>query len=382
MSETFPIQSGLTRLLRNYTHLLKGRSIGIITNQTGVDEQLRDNVSLLAEHSQIKALFSPEHGLTGTAQAGVRISSDQKQLIPVYSLYGQTKQPTEDMLEGLDLLVFDIQDVGARFYTYTWTMYRAMKSAEECGLDFMVLDRPNPIGSRVAGNVSETNFLSFVGQHPIPMQHGMTIGELAQLFNSECNLDIDLKVISMHTNETRNFFFEQADWLWVPPSPNIPNRRTTQLYVGTCLIEGTNLSEGRGTTKPFEWIGAPWLDGQWLATAFNKLDLLGMKARPIQFEPIFSKYKGKVCNGIQLHLTNINLEGKCCSISATLHLLNLVKHQYPDEFQFHDTFFDRLVGSDKLRNTIEEGISVDDLIEDWRQQSLGFQQHCRSYLIY
>ena len=142
------------------------------------------------------------------------------------------------------------------------------------------------------------------------------------------------------------------------------------------------MSEGRGTTKPFEWIGAPWLDGQWLATAFNKLDLLGMKARPIQFEPIFSKYKGKVCNGIQLHLTNTNLEGKYCAISATLHLLNLVKHQYPDEFQFHDTFFDRLVGSDKLRNTIEEGISVDDLIEDWRQQSLGFQQHCRSYLIY
>ena len=376
------VQFGLTHLLSEYTHLLSGRSVGLITNQTGVDENLRSNVPLLAEHCQVNALFSPEHGLSGMAQAGIKVSSDDKQLIPIHSLYGETKQPTPDMLDELDLLIFDIQDVGARFYTYTWTMYRAMKSAEESGLDFMVLDRPNPIGSRIVGNVSESVFLSFVGQHPIPIQHGMTIGELAQLFRSECKLDIDLQVIPMRPNQNRELFFEQTDWLWIPPSPNIPNRRTAQLYVGTCLIEGTNLSEGRGTTKPFEWIGAPWLDGQWFADAFNELALFGIKARPIQFEPTFSKYKGELCYGVQLHLTETNSLDQACPISATLYLMHLIKHRYPDQFRFHTTFFDRLAGSDKLRHTIQNGSSITILLEDWRQQSLEFWQRCQPYLIY
>jgi uncharacterized protein YbbC (DUF1343 family) len=284
------------------------------------------------------------------------------------------------MLEGLDLLIFDIQDVGARFYTYTWTMYRSMQAASDQGLSFMVLDRPNPIGGeRVAGNVSELDFLSFVGQHPIPICHGMTVGELAQLFKAECQLDLDLQVIPMSTHWKRKHLFEKTGWSWVPPSPNMPRPQTAQLYIGTCLIEGTNLSEGRGTTMPFEWIGAPWLDSHWLSQSFNDLRLAGIKARSIQFEPTFSKYQTECCHGIQMHLID---SSRACPIEATLHLINLVHKRYPDQFQFQEAFFDKLVGTDRLRLAILSQQSVEDLIQDWKQQSLAFRQRRQPYLIY
>ena len=366
--------------MTEYRHLLAGRSVGLITNQTGVDENLQSNVPLLAVYCQLKALFGPEHGLSGTAQAGAKVGSGVDQPLPVYSLYGQTHQPTTEMLEGLDLLIFDIQDVGARFYTYTWPMYRSMQAASDQGLSFMVLDRPNPIGGeRVAGNVSELDFLSFVGQHPIPICHGMTVGELAQLFKTECQLDLDLQVIPISTHWKRKHLFEQTGWSWIPPSPNIPRPQTAQLYIGTCLNEGTNQSEGRGTTMPFEWIGAPWLDSHWLSQALNSLGLAGIKARSIQFEPTFSKYPSECCHGIQMHLTD---SSRACPIEATLHLINLVHKRYPDQFQFQETFFDKLVGTDNLRITILSHQSVEDLIQDWKQQSLAFRQRRQPYLIY
>ncbi|MBI1927417.1 DUF1343 domain-containing protein [Candidatus Poribacteria bacterium] len=355
MKETQRVEVGLSVLLREQLHLIEGRSVGLITNHTGVDEQLRSNIALLAVQPQCRlaALFSPEHGLWGGDPAGIKIPSamDAQRQIPIHSLYGDTRQPTEEMLTGIEVLVYDIQDIGTRFYTFISTLLLAMGAATESDVDFVVLERPNPItGTLIEGNLLDAEFRSFVGQHPLPIRHGMTVGELAQLFKAELDLSLRLSVVPMR-GWSRSMWYDQTGLPWVPPSPNMPTLETATLYPGTCLIEGTNLSEGRGTTKPFEWIGSPWMDSDKWAETLNDLDLPGVRFRPVHFKPAFSKYANEQCHGVQIHVME---RDTAKPTEIVLHLISTALRDYPEQFEFRQSsgryFFDLLAGTDSLRD--------------------------------
>jgi len=280
--------------------------VGLITNSTGVNEDLGYNISLFCEHPDIhlKAIFAPEHGLWAAVQDAVAVSSFDYDgvRIPVYSLYGETRKPTREMLEDIDVLIFDIQDVGARFYTFISTMAMAIESCAEYDVSFVVLDRPNPVGGlTMAGNILESEFRSFVGYLPVPIRHGMTAGELARFFVHQFQLSVRLDVVEM-TGWRRDMWFDDTGLQWIMPSPNMPTLDTATMYPGTCLFEGTNISEGRGTTRPFELIGAPWIDASCLADKLNSLSLAGVKFRPAGFIPTFAKYRDQNCGGVQVHV--------------------------------------------------------------------------------
>jgi uncharacterized protein YbbC (DUF1343 family) len=381
------IDIGLTVLFREKPYLIERKSIGLITNQTGVDENLRSNLSLFAECSttRLTALFSPEHGIWGNHHDMLKIPSatDERHLIPIHSLYGETLQPTQEMLSGIDALVYDLQNVGARFYTFITTMLLAMQAACERGVEFIVLDRPNPIGGdRVEGTVLQHNFKSFVGAHPIPIRHGMTIGELALLFKAELGLDLQLEVVPM-CGWTRSMWYDQTGLPWVPPSPNMPTIETATLYPGTCLIEGTNLSEGRGTTKPFEWIGAPWIDSERWAETLNNLDLPGTHFRPIHFTPTFSKYADQPCHGVQVYATD---RDRFRPVEVALHLIATAQCDYPNRFEFRQNsgryFFDLLAGTDELRLRLMERESPTEIVQSWEEEMEKFTERCRPHLLY
>ena len=379
---------GLSVLFRERLDLIEGRSIGLITNQTGVDPQFQSNLTLFAEGPkvQLAALFSPEHGISGSAQAGIQIASaiGKGRQIPIHSLYGETRQPTPEMLAGIDVLAYDIQDVGSRFYTYISTLLRSMRTAAANKVDFIVLDRPNPIrGDRVEGNLLQSAFRSFVGETTIPIRHGMTVGELAQF----CKADLDfsssqLEVVPMH-GWRRAMWYDQTGLPWVPPSPNMPTVETATLYPGTCLIEGTNLSEGRGTTKPFEWVGAPWIDSERWEDMLNNLDLPGTHFRPIHFTPTFSKYADQACHGVQVHITD---RDQFKSVEVALHLIATARRDYPDHFEFLENggryFFDLLAGTDTLRLRLMEDESAAEIVQSWEAEVEQFTERCRPYLLY
>ena len=380
---------GLSVLFREGMGCVEGQSIGLITNQTGIDPQFRSNLTLFAEHPkvQLSALFSPEHGISGGAQAGIQIGSaiGKGGQIPVHSLYGKTRQPTPEMLAGIDVLVYDIQDVGSRFYTYISTLLRAMSAAAANSVDFIVLDRPNPIrGDRVEGNLLQPAFRSFVGETTIPIRHGMTVGELALLCKAKFDFAFSsrLQVVSMH-GWRRKVWYDQTGLPWVPPSPNMPTVETATLYPGTCLIEGTNLSEGRGTTKPFEWIGAPWINPDRWGDTLNNLDLPGVHFRPIQFTPTFSKYAGQECHGVQVHLTD---RDQFKPVDVGLHLIATTQQDYPDQFEFLENkgryFFDLLAGTDELRLRLMKHESPTEIVQSWEAEVAKFTERCRPYLLY
>ena len=381
------IDSGLTVLFREKPYLIEEKNIGLITNQTGVDEDLRSNVSLCAEFpkTRLMALFSPEHGLWGNHQDMLKIpsSTEEQHLIPIHSLYGETLQPTQEMLEGIDTLVYDIQNVGVRYYTFITTMLLSMQVACEHGVEFIVLDRPNPIGGdRFEGTVLEHDFKSFVGAHAIPIRHGMTIAELALLFKAELGLDLQLEVVSM-CGWKRSMWYDQTGLPWVPSSPSMPTLDTAILYPGTCLIEGTNLSEGRGTTKPFEWIGAPWIDSDKWAEALNCLELPGVRFRPVHFVPSLSKYVDEVCHGVSVHVLNREL---AMPLEIVLYLLATVAEAYPDHFKFLETdgthFIDQLAGTDSLRLALIERRSPAEILQGWRSDLDEFARRREPFLIY
>ena len=381
------IDTGLTVLFRDKPHLIEERNIGLITNQTGVDANLRSNVNLFAEcpKTHLKALFSPEHGLWGNHQDMLKVPSatEEQHLIPIHSLYGETLQPTRQMLEGIDTLVYDIQNVGVRYYTFITTMLLSMQAAREHGVKFTVLDRPNPIGGdRLEGTVLEHDFKSFVGAHPIPTRHGMTIGELALLFNVELELDLQLEVVPMR-GWKRSMWYDQTGHPWVPSSPSMPALDTAILYPGTCLIEGTNLSEGRGTTKPFEWIGAPWIDADMWSETLNCMELPGVRFRPVHFVPSLSKYVDEVCHGVSVHVMDRELAGP---LEIVLYLLATVKEAYPSHFEFLENdgthFIDQLAGTDSLRLALIERRSPADILQDWRSDLDEFARRREPYLIY
>ena len=379
---------GLSVLFREQLAVVEGRSIGLITNQTGIDRQFQSNLTLFAEHPKVglAAIFSPEHGISGSAQAGIQIASaiGKGRQIPIHSLYGKNRQPTPEILTGIDLLVYDIQDVGSRFYTYSSTLLRSMRAAAANNVDFMVLDRPNPIrGDRVEGNLLRPAFQSFVGETVIPIRHGMTVGELAQFCAAELNFaSSQLDVVPMR-GWRRGMWYDETGLPWVPPSPNMPTVETATLYPGTCLIEGTNLSEGRGTTKPFEWIAAPWIDSERWADTLNSLELPGTRFRPIHFTPTFSKYADQECHGIQIHVTD---RDQLKPVDVALHLIATVWQAYPDQFEFLKNrgryFFDLLAGTDELRLRLTKQESPKEIIQSWEAEIAEFTKQCRPYLLY
>lgn len=364
-----------------------GKSIGLVTNMTGVNQKLTPTIELFVDHPDIKltALYGPEHGIRGDAKEGEGIQSsiDPYTNLPVYSLYGDSRKPTKEMLESVDVIVFDLQDIGSRYFTYIYTMAYVMEACGEQGKQFVVLDRPNPIsGERIEGNLVEEDVRSFVGLLPIPNRHGMTVGELAQLFKYKFGYKCDLTVVPME-GWKRAMYFDNTPVLWVPPSPNTTNIDMNVLYPGTCLIEGTNLSEGRGTTRPFEWIGAPYVDGQRLAKVFNERKVEGVIARPVSFKPTYQKHMNVVCGGIQLHIVDRSILN---SWETGLILIETIADLYPNEFSFIENeqkkyFFDLLAGTKSLRQRIWNR-TTKEYIENSLALIEGFEKEKKIYDIY
>ena len=284
------------------------------------------------EKVNLVALFAPEHGIRGDKQAGVYESSytDKKTGLTVYSLYGSTMKPTATMMNKIDIMCIDLQDAGARFYTYIYTMAYAMEACKTYNKEFVVFDRPNPAGGTIyEGNILDLEYRSFVGYYPIVQRHGMTIGELAKLFNEEYGIGCDLHIIEM-TGWKREMYFDETNLPWVIPSPNFPSQNTALVYPGTCIFEGTNMSEGRGTTIPFEVVGAPWIDADLYASKLNELGLKGVYFRPTYFTPTFSKNKEQLCGGVQVHVTD---REQFSAVKTGWAMLEIVRTLYPKDFQ-------------------------------------------------
>ena len=374
---------------------LVGKRLGLITNPTGVTKTLKAALDGLHEHEgfHLAAGFSPEHGLRGEVQDALHIGDfrDADTGVPIYSLYGENRRPTSRQLADLDALVFDIQDVGVRFYTYISTMLLAMEACAEADVEFTVLDRPNPIsGTKVEGGILKQDFTSFVGSCAIPIRHGLTVGELALWANEMLGINARLTVCQVQGWQ-RPMWADDTDLPWVMPSPNIPTLETAVVYPGTCFIEGTNLSEGRGTTKPFELFGAPWISGRKLAAHLNALELPGCRFRPVFFEPTFSKHAGKVCQGVQIHVIDREMFQ---SVASGVHILKIIHKLYPHDFKWIATLeqeaagrlhIDLLAGTDELRKTLdgrdyEQG--VDDLLNKWQTEAASFQAESKAFLLY
>ncbi len=394
LSQNKRVKIGAEVLLEKHLDLIKGKRVGIVTNHTGILPDGRHIVDVLNELPDVKvvALFGPEHGIRGEVPDGKSISHgvDTKTGIPVYSLYGEVKKPTPQMLKDIDVLIFDIQDVGARFYTYISTMSYCMEACAEQGKKFIVLDRPNPIrGVYVDGPILEPKFKSFVGLHTIPVAHGMTVGELAKMFNEEEWLEngvkADLSVIKME-NYSRKMWFDQTGLPWIKPSPNMMTLETATVYTATCFIEGTNVSEGRGTEHPFEWIGAPWIDAEKFASELNSFKLPGVKFEPIEFTPVDiekvtvdPKYEGEKCYGVYLKVYD---REKFEPVKTAVYILYTLKKLFPDNFKWRTSGQDRLWGTDKMRLMIDEGKNPAEIIKLWQDGLNNFLKIRQKYLLY
>ena len=384
--EAVPLRLGVEVLLAQRLDLLRGKRIALVTNATGVDSQLRSDIDLLASHPDIElvALFGPEHGVRGDVQAGDKVASsrDPATGLPVHSLYGEHREPTASMLAGIDVIVFDIQDVGTRFYTYPYTLAGVMRAAKRAGIAVVVADRPEPMGgARVEGPVLDPALASFVGLFPIPLRHGMTLGELALLFNTGFGIGADLHVVAMQ-GWRRGEEPLRGALPWVPPSPNMPTPDTALVYPGLGLLEGTNVSEGRGTTRPFETVGAPWVDARALAERLNALQLPGVRFRPTWFTPSFSKYAGQACGGVQVHVID---RAAFLPVRTGIAVLKALHDQHPKDFAFlpgDPPFFDRLAGVSWLRKAILRGDAIDAIEARWTPELRQFEALRQRYLIY
>jgi uncharacterized protein YbbC (DUF1343 family) len=386
------VLSGLDVLVSRLPSLLRGRSVGLLCHQASVTRRLTHAAEAIRSMRgvRLRRLFAPEHGLTGAAQDHARIGAerDPRTGLPVLSLYGRRLEPEPQALDGLDTLVVDLQDVGARYYTFVWTMALAMRSAARAGLPVVVLDRPNPLGGeRLEGNMPDPRFASFVGLYPLPTRHGMTIGELAGYLNDTHGLGCDLTVVPM-LGWRRAMLWEAAELPFVAPSPNMPTVDTARVYPGGCLIEGTNLSEGRGTTRPFEWVGAPFLDGPRLARALERRGLPGVRFRGIGFEPAFHKWKGRRCGGVQVHVTDAN---RFKPVATYLALLAEARKQAPRHFKWRKPPYeferrklpiDLLGGGPSMRQAVERGAPLRRLEASWRRDLARFARARRPFLLY
>ncbi len=373
-----PVRLGADRVFETpYFKWIRGKRVGLITNSTSVNSESKSTIDLLESHPEVKliALFAPEHGLLGRTPAGEKFSSVGN----VHSLYGETLSPTPEMLKQVEVLIYDIQDVGARFYTYISTMYLSMKAAAENGIPFIVLDRTNPIdGTRVEGPVLVQGKESFVGIHPLPIRYGMTPGELARLFNQENRLGCELKVVPL-SGWSREQWYDQTELQWVPPSPHMLTLTTASLYPGFCLIEGTNLSEGRGTANPFQFIGAPWLHHQQLAERLNRLTLPGVRFHPQTRVPSSSKYQNELCRGLEIEILDRNLFQP---LVALLHLLSEVGKLHPEKLAFKKDLFDRLAGNSWIREALQQERPVAEILDRWKIRLQEFKAKREQYLLY
>ena len=383
-SATIPlVRLGIENLAGNL-ELFKGKKVGLITNATGVDSQLRRAVDLLKEKVNLVVLLAPEHGLRGNVVAGavVPYETDVKTGLPIFSLHGNVRKPTAAMLKDIDILAFDIQDIGARSYTYIYTMAYAMQSAKENGKVFVVFDRPNPIGGdKVEGGLLKIAYSSFIGLYPIPVRHGLTVGELARLFNTEFGIGAQLVVIPM-VGWKRNMQQEDTGLSWVMTSPNIPTPDSARVYPGTGLFGGSNVSEGIGTTRPFELVGAPWLDGQKLAEQMNSKKLSGVYFRAVHFTPQWGKYQGRTCNGIQIHVTE---RDRFEPVRTGLHLLEVIRRTGGSSFKWNEPkgndrwMIDLYAGGPELR---EGKINLLELLSRWAVEAEEFRRRSIKYQLY
>jgi len=385
------VRPGLEELLTRPGDL-RGARIGLIVHAASVSSGLEHASSLLhaSRSLRLRALFGPEHGIRGDAQDLVEIGDSKDPLtgVPVWSLYGPARTPGAPMLQGLDALVFDLQDVGSRYYTFIYTLLHAMQACAAHGLRLVVLDRPNPIGAAALdGNVLDPAFRSFVGLHPLAVRHGMTVGELALMFRAELELELDLRVVKMR-GYSRSMGFEETGLPWVMPSPNMPTLDTAYVYPGGCLVEGTNLSEGRGTTRPFELVGAPWLDPSRLVRDLERERVPGAQFRPCHFIPTFQKHAGLPCGGVQVHVTD---RGRFPAFLTYLLLVHHARRQDPSRFAWrqppyeYETVrrpFDILCGGERERRAIEAGVSPRRLQPAWRRELRGFRRRREKYLLY
>ena len=393
--ENNSIWDGYNVLIANPDKFTNIRNVGIVVNHTSSIININDidkiiEVNLDGNPIYVKKIFTPEHGLNNKYQAGEKILGDMSYNIPILSLYGKHFKPDISQLEGLDALIFDIQDIGSRYYTYVSTLTNIMSVCAEIDLPLYVLDRPNPIGGEyIEGPILNLEYSSFVGMHPIPIRHGMTIGELAFMINElgwSSKKKTNLKIIAMQ-GWNRNMYFESTGKKWIPPSPNIPDNKTAFIYQGTCLIEGTNLSEGRGTNNPFTFIGSPWLDSKKLIKRLNALDLKGVHFNDIVFTPRFipgksisPKYKDQKCYGIEIDIINRELSSP---LLITANIIDIVYELHPDKFKFNEgNFFDKLYGSDELRNFILLNKDLEILFQKWKNDSDKFEQLRKEFLIY
>ncbi|MEX2465282.1 MAG: DUF1343 domain-containing protein [Gemmatimonadota bacterium] len=379
------VRPGIDVLLEDSLHLVRDRRVGLITNHTGLDREGRPSIDRLAGHPDVElvALYSPEHGIEGRAEAGESVASltDARTGLPIHSLYGETRRPTSAMLEGVDVLLFDLQDVGARYYTYVYTMAYAMEEAGRRGIPFVVLDRPNPIGGEaVQGNVLDPAFSTFVGLYPLPMRHGMTPGELARLYVGEFGMKVDLHVVPV-AGLSRGMTFDDTGLPWVPPSPNMPSLASALAYPGTCLFEGTPLSVGRGTDQAFQWIGAPWLDGEALATALDAYGFAGVRFEPATFTPRGAgdgKFDELEVHGVRVVPENPAFDAPRVGVAMVIEAYRMSG----DNWSWNVAHFDRLAGTDALRLGIEAGAGVEEITAMWDEHLRAFERERAPYLIY
>jgi uncharacterized protein YbbC (DUF1343 family) len=377
---------GIDVLLRDGGGPLAGRRVGLITNHTGLTADGRSTIDALHENAdvQLVSLFGPEHGLRGAAEAGEDVASgrDDRTGLPVHSLYGDTNRPSAEMLADVDVLAFDIQDIGTRYYTYVWTMALAMRSAAENGKEFVVLDRPNPIGGAlVQGNVLDTAYATFVGLHAVPMRHGMTAGEMAQLVNAEFDIGARLTVVPVE-GWRRDAYYDETGLAWVAPSPNMPTLESAIHYPGTCLFEGVNMSVGRGTPMAFQQVGAPWLDAAGLIERMRARNLPGVRFEAVTFTPEApgdNKYGGEPVEGVRLHVTD---RATYDPTHVAVAMLVEIHAAHADSLQFLERHFDRLAGTDALRLGILAGRQPDALTATWPAQLEAFNRMRSRYLIY
>ena len=378
-----PVLSGIDRIDLSDAQL-KGRRVGLMTNPTGIDHQLTSTIDIVNSRYHLSALYAVEHGIRGSAQAGDKVENviDEQTGVTVYSAFGKNCRFTDEMLDAFDVLVFDIQDVGARFYTYLYSLSYAMEACARKGKSMVVLDRVNPVGGKkVTGTVLDLNFRSFVGDYELPTQYALTIGEYALYVKDYLGLDMDLTVVPL-SGWKREYLLDDTDLPWVAPSPNCPNLETALCYTGNCIFEGTNISEGRGTTLPFQVIGAPFIDGALLEKEMNRDPLPGLHFRSVSFCPTFSKHQGEMCQGVQMHITDREI---CdCSLGGLV-LMETIWRLYPEQFSFikwegSDIYsVDKLLGADLFRTG---KMTARELIDHFEGPRRKFEEDTQKFRLY
>lgn len=403
-----PVKLGVEVLFEKHLDLIRGKRIGLITNPSAVDPHLNSIIARFRGQPGLNlvALYGPEHGVRGNAQAGQAVAFyfDEQYQLPVFSLYGQTQKPPPDVLtnidhymrsfdtqrtgkspaagalNGIDLMLLDLQDVGTRVYTFASTMAYAMQSCAEANIPFIVLDRPNPVGGAMEGPILEyPQHSSFIGLYPIPLRHGMTLGELARLFNEKFLPKKAKLTVIPAEHWHRDQWFDETSLPWVMPSPNLPTLDSATVYPGQVILEGTNLSEGRGTTRPFEIFGAPWLDGFTLAKTLNERNLPGAKFREVWFTPTFSKFSGQLCGGCQLHVADRNAFQP---IATTLTILSVVQQFYGNKLQFHADYFDKVMGTSSVREALQRQEPVEKILATFQPGLADFAKLRAPFLLY